>query len=275
MSAKRRSTVHDFSTLRLHPDGSRVAINSPPPTGLCDSRTRNTGRDMRGNRVARDAAGLGVVPKRMVICQDDDGADAGNDGDGNDDDEVRKVKPLPRKRRRIDDNVEFLGNSGNRVRRITGDTATTNWPVPSSVRSRLILSFYVIFAPYRSHQQDLLKCVHYFASQYYSARGLLSDQSRMYRREVRHWKARVSVAMDSRAEVGANADVDDDACADADDDDLSAEDVEDSEGVSGNVKVDREGGDGKGSTTESIPDMYNALDGSALMAIGTPIVVDF
>lgn len=138
MSAKRRSTVHDFSTLRLHPDGSRVAINSPPPATLCDSRTRNTGRDTRGNRVARDAAGLGVVPKRMVIRKDDDGAgagDAGNDGYGHDHDEVRKVKPVRRKRRRIDDDVEFLGDSGNRVRRITSDTATTNWPVPSSVRS--------------------------------------------------------------------------------------------------------------------------------------------
>ena len=138
MSAKRRSTVHDFSTLRLHPDGSRVAINSPPPATLCDSRTRNTGRDTRGNRVARDAVGLGVVPKRMVIHKDDDGAsagDAGNDGYGHDHDEVRKVKPVRRKRRRIDDDVEFLGDSGNRVRRITSDTATTNWPVPSSVRS--------------------------------------------------------------------------------------------------------------------------------------------
>lgn len=74
----------------------------------------------------------------MVIHKDDDGAsagDAGNDGYGHDHDEVRKVKPVRRKRRRIDDDVEFLGDSGNRVRRITSDTATTNWPVPSSVRS--------------------------------------------------------------------------------------------------------------------------------------------
>ena len=106
----------------------------------------------------------------------------------------------------------------------------------------------------------------------------------MYRREVRYWKARDSVAQatDSCAEVGANADVDDDN-ADSDGDNLSAEDVEDSEYVSGRedrweesiVKADREGGDGKGSTTESVLDMYNALDGSALMAIGTLVVVDF
>jgi hypothetical protein len=143
-TAKRRSTVHDFSTLRLHPDGSRVEINAPTTTSLFDFRTRHTGRDTRGNRVARDAAGLGVVPKRTVIREDDD--DDHDDHD-NADDEERDIKPrrmpLRRKRRRIDDDVEFLGDSGNRARRITGNTtiahgeATTNWPVPSSVRNSI------------------------------------------------------------------------------------------------------------------------------------------
>jgi hypothetical protein len=61
-------------------------------------------------------------------------------------------------------------------------------------------------------------------------------------------------------------------------DDLFAEDVEDSENAiggedrckEGTVK-DREEGEGKCSPSESVPDMYRALDGSALMAIGTPI----
>jgi len=101
---------------------------------------RNTGRDTRGNRVARDAAGLGGVPKRTVIRKDD-GDDDDDDDDG-EDSEVRKNKPrmpLRRKRRRIDENVEFLGDSRNSAR-CTGDTAivkkeeSLNWPVPSSVR---------------------------------------------------------------------------------------------------------------------------------------------
>lgn len=57
-------------------------------------------------------------------------------------------------------------------------------------------------------------------------------------------------------------------------DDLFAEDVEDSENEDrckeGTVK-DREKGEGKCSPSENVPDMYRALDGSALMAIGTPI----
>lgn len=137
----RRSTVHDFSTLRLHPDGTRVPISSPSRDTINNSRTRNTGRDIRGNRVARDAAGLGVVPKRAMKREDDN-------------DEVHHTKPrVPRhgKRRRIDDHVEFLGGAGSGVRRAGGDTTDANrevmkWPVPSSVRSgRLIPCFFNFF----------------------------------------------------------------------------------------------------------------------------------
>ena len=142
-TTRRRSTVHDFSALRLHPDGSRVAMHSPARIGLRDSRMRNTGRDTRGNRVARDAAGLGAVPKRTLIREHDDDVDDDGDNDDNDEDiEIRKLKhrmPLRRKRRRIDEDVEFLGDSRNSVR-LTGDTAivkteeSVNWPIPSSVR---------------------------------------------------------------------------------------------------------------------------------------------
>ena len=139
-TARRRSTVHDFSTLRLHPDGSRVSLHSPARIDLRDSRMRNTGRDIRGNRVARDAVGLGAVPKRMVIREDANDDDNG-DYDG-EDIELRKTMPhvpLRRKRRRIDENVEFLGDSRNSAR-CMGNTAivkneeSMNWSVPSSVR---------------------------------------------------------------------------------------------------------------------------------------------
>lgn len=116
--------------------------------------------------------------------------------------------------------------------------------------------------------QDLLKCVHYFASQYYTAQGLLSDRPRIYRRKAR---GGATPATDSDADAGVDADMNVGA------DDLFAEDVEDSENAiggedrckEGTVK-DREEGEGKCSPSESVPDMYRALDGSALMAIGTP-----
>jgi len=140
-STHRRSTVHDFSTLRLHPDGTRVPISSPSQDTINNSRTRNTGRDIRGNRVARDAVGLGVVPKRAVMREDDN-------------DEVQNTKPrVPRhgKRRRMDDHVEFLGDAGSGVRRACGDTTDANreamkWPVPSSVRSGRPIPLLFIFS---------------------------------------------------------------------------------------------------------------------------------
>jgi hypothetical protein len=47
---------------------------------------------------------------------------------------------LRRKRRRIEDDVEFLGDSGNSARRTAiANGEATNWPVPSSVRSSLPL----------------------------------------------------------------------------------------------------------------------------------------
>ena len=141
MSARRRSTVHDFSTLRLHPNGSRVAIHSPARIDLRDSRMRNTGHDTRGNRVARDAAGLGAVPKRTVIRKDDNGNED-DDDDEDEDTEIRKTKPrmpLRRKRRRIDENVDFLGDSRNSARCVDDmafvkNEESINWPIPSSVR---------------------------------------------------------------------------------------------------------------------------------------------
>jgi hypothetical protein len=158
-TARRRSTVHDFSSLRLHPDGSRVAIHSPARVDLRDSRIRNTGRDARGNRVARDAAGLGAVPKRIVMRKDDDDDNDDNDDNDGEDIEIRKTKPrmpLRRKRRRIDEDVEFLGDSRNSAR-CTADAAivkseeSMNWPVPSSVRYPADFFFFYIRLPYHSY----------------------------------------------------------------------------------------------------------------------------
>ena len=270
MSTRRRSTVHDFSTLRLHPDGSRVPISSPTRTTLPDPRMRNTGRDIRGNRVARDAAGLGVVPKRVVMHGDDNS-------------EVQNIKPrVPRrsKRRRIDADVGFLGDSGNRVRRTSGDTVEANggamnWPVPSSVRpgrAFFFCSFFLDARPLIIHSvcwfmQDLLKCVHYFASQYYAAQGLMSNRSRKYRDEVRQRNAR---HVQGAAEAGTDADADaEDEDEEDFEEDSGKEDLREEEVVKGRGK-----NEGKGATPESVPDMYKALDGSALVAIGTSILAD-
>jgi hypothetical protein len=84
----------------------------------------------------------------------------------------------------------------------------------------------------------------------------------MYRRKLRQNKAKAGVVQttDSGAEVDADAD------------DHLAEDDEDSENENASGREDRHIVKGRKSSSpeESAPDMYKALDGSALMAIGTP-----
>ncbi|KAH9964197.1 hypothetical protein BC827DRAFT_56656 [Russula dissimulans] len=58
------------------------------------------------------------------------------------------------------------------------------------------------------------------------------------------------------------------AAAAADAEDLFAEDEEESENDLRREDRDAEGGERKGSPSESVLDMYKAFDGSALMAIG-------
>lgn len=108
--------------------------------------------------------------------------------------------------------------------------------------------------------------MHYFASQYYAGRSLLSDRPRMYRREVRQRKAGVGPvrAVDSGEEV--DMDADDLFAEDEDDEDAS----EKEDRCEKSIFKGQEGNEGDSSSTKSVPDMYKAFDGSALMAIGTP-----
>src|SRR5579863_3964887 len=121
---------------------------------------------------------------------------------------------------------------------------------------------YHSFLP-RFVMQDLLKCVNHFASQYYSARGLLTDRSREYRREVRQRKAMRVLAQAPAAAAGdagpeANADAvgdDDTFTGDEEDDGIDYEEARHDEGVAkGRGLVE-----GKGAPSESVPDMYRAL----------------
>ncbi|KAI0308325.1 hypothetical protein B0F90DRAFT_158422 [Multifurca ochricompacta] len=243
-NTRRRSTVHDFASLRLHPDGTRVPIVSPKKISLHNFRERNTGRDARGNRVARNAAGRGVVPKRVVMPEDDGGEEISLGLDMSN----GKTKHRSKRRRRLDGDVEFLRDSGNVTARggTTDVAGEMSWPVPSS---------------------DLLKCVHYFASQYYAAKGLLSNQSRIYRCERKQYKAK-DKAKDSRV-VDADADADaDDLFAESDEDDENDGRREEYHEEEPAKSGQRRGSDKKRASVGRVPDMYKAFDGSALMAIG-------
>ena len=63
-SSHRLSTVYDYTSLRIHPDGSRVNQSSH---NLRPRIARGAVRDSRGNWIARDAGGLATVKKYTSV----------------------------------------------------------------------------------------------------------------------------------------------------------------------------------------------------------------
>jgi hypothetical protein len=70
MSIRRRSTIHDLASLRLHPDGSRVQNPhikedelelDASQQNLSSRRAHYVGKDAKGNWIAKDAGGRGFV----------------------------------------------------------------------------------------------------------------------------------------------------------------------------------------------------------------------
>ena len=127
---KRRNTAQDHATLRLHPDGTRVNLRSPRRSDPYHS----VGRDTRGNRVARDAAGPVVIAKRPAKLKDSriETLSLGPDVPENDSRSVKPHRSNRGKRRRLNHDVEFLRYPRNVSG--SGDVARgTSWSVPSSV----------------------------------------------------------------------------------------------------------------------------------------------
>lgn len=81
---KRRSTVHDLASLRLHPDGTKV-VNTE--TNLRPRKAKYVVKDASGNWVARDAGGVGRVKKRRAATED------ARQTDGEDEEENAAVGP--------------------------------------------------------------------------------------------------------------------------------------------------------------------------------------
>lgn len=113
--------------------------------------------------------------------------------------------------------------------------------------------------------QDLLKCIHYFASEYYAAHGQLSDLAKEARKEAKLNKRQQLDGVvnerddehDERVSTSREAGVE------------NEEHVE--EDTAKEVKPKRRGGRKAGKKWAEARlrrDMYKAFDGSALMAIG-------
>lgn len=115
---------------------------------------------------------------------------------------------------------------------------------------------------------ELLKCIHHFASRYYQEKGVLSDRSKGYRDERKTRRSKSSVSNIHDQATSKPALWTRDSSLDADDDD-QWEDEKDELGDKEGEWEDDEMEDGENaSRNEEHKDMYKALDGSALVAIG-------
>ncbi|KAI0758190.1 hypothetical protein C8Q74DRAFT_1175066, partial [Fomes fomentarius] len=189
---RRQTTVHDVAALRVHRDGSRV-LNSD--TNLSSRRAKYATHDARGNWIAHDAGGLGTVKQRRSASQPGEGDDEDSEHDGDEgagsepsgnrekgkgrandkvieDSELVAPNPRAQKRKRFDDDMSYLDFASfpppSTPPLDAGCLAPLDTPVPSS---------------------DLLKCLHYFASTYYSAMGQLYDATKDFRQQRKKRKA--------------------------------------------------------------------------------------
>lgn len=144
MSGPRLSTVYDFASLRLHPDGSRVNQTS---RNFHPRHARVSAQDARGNWFARDAAGSGVVGRYKKVRDEKEGEQDDLGGVRPSRTSKRKGKEIagrrrnlrPAKRHKFLHDLDFLESPSL--------TTPTDQPLPSSVNmfhcSALIFNSYI------------------------------------------------------------------------------------------------------------------------------------
>jgi len=174
MTEPRLSTVFDFSNLRLHPDGTRVYQKS---TNLAPRIAKVAVRTSRNNWIARDAGGVSNIrkykgTKRTLQDLQEDGEEfidlrtGTEEGTSPKPEEERKTKRFDgrtAKRRKFLENYDYLDKNGSTSSNLAADTGTESFPYePSS---------------------DLLKCIHRYASEFYTESGQLLNSSRAYRKQ--------------------------------------------------------------------------------------------
>ena len=189
MTERRRSTVFDYSNLRLHSDGTRVYQKS---TNLAPRIAKATVRTSRQNWIAKDAGGLSSIRKfkRTKRTLQDIQADEEYIWTENrmPDDDERRVKQKddrPSKRRRFLEDLDYLNKDRSTSTSLASDTGVESFPYePSSVRVSFFQHLHIndIFLFYFSNQ-DLLKCIHRYASEFYTESGQLLNSSRDYRKQ--------------------------------------------------------------------------------------------
>ncbi|SJL02627.1 uncharacterized protein ARMOST_05959 [Armillaria ostoyae] len=256
MPPRRRTTIYDFSSLRVHTDGTRVEQTNRNRRLVSH---KNTARDSRGNWTARDAAGQWQVKRRRRNSspsepEEGKGKQKALESSEEEHATVKKLKTKrAEKRRKFVEDFSFLDvDAPAPSYQVTSDAVQGNDPV---------------FSYFSVPSSDLLKCVHHFASVYYSERGQLLNASKPYRLER---KARQMKRLAKAKREESN-----------DDRDLSDEDghlqdakqpAADEEPDDKEVRPRRRGQKPKHLIGVSRRDMYKLMDGTALMAIGEELL---
>ncbi|KAK7453532.1 hypothetical protein VKT23_011812 [Stygiomarasmius scandens] len=265
MTTPRLPTVYDFSSLRLHTDGTSVR-QSERNINLRYSKL--TVRDPRGNWIARDAGGLANVPQRYkaraVSERESDGENVPNENDRSNEEladaetrhyKTSRAEARAEKRRKFTHDFDFLTPVTTTSR--SGSASPSRLEPPSS---------------------DLLKCIHHLASRFYDKHGQLSNSSREYRKErktrrlarlakqrqdlkSKRDRQRDSDASDIDSEITSGSETVEHSDRSTEDDDNDTFPDETSSLRSTKGKVARR-------KQNRFTDMYKAMDGSALMIIG-------
>lgn len=256
-----RPTVHDLSSLSLHPTGARAKREET-----------NVVQDARGNLIAKDAAGWGRVVRRRREKEGEEEEEEGKEmmvkGKAKDispDDYLEMYVNQPKdmrahKRRRIAHDVDFLQSREN-------DGNNLDLPAPSSVSICPLSLFHKTY----SLVQDLLKQIHHFASHYYAAHDLLFDSKREYRKARKEKKDKKKAKPREQGrerEEEENTDIEEDTDsvdeAESGKEDEGSEDGEEKDKSKPQPKRRAK----KGEKKTLRRNMYKVFDGSALMTLG-------
>ncbi|KAH7912947.1 hypothetical protein BJ138DRAFT_1082582 [Hygrophoropsis aurantiaca] len=270
MSIRRKSTTHDLATLRLHPDGSRVQQTS---NNVKSRVAKYSVEDSRGNWVARDASGQGIVKKRKTANISNEHLEE-DEFELSDDDKRSRSRSKSTAKRKVvtqeedekmsDMESEIRDSRAKKRRSFVRDLNFLVPPLYPALSTPVDSSSDIQTIKFSEPSSELLKSIHHFASCYYRETGHLRDGSKDYRGrkkirglkqlgpETAYMSAADSIASDwTRESYESEGDEDEDTS----EHECNGED---------------ENNESSSSLSNVAPnkDMYKAFDGSALVAIG-------
>ncbi|KIY62836.1 hypothetical protein CYLTODRAFT_494379 [Cylindrobasidium torrendii FP15055 ss-10] len=237
MPPRRRATAYDASGLRVHKNGKRVVQDA---RNLNLQHKSTTTRNAHGEWIAQDAGGQLGARKTAKRRRSSSAGAQGEDEEvrqarNRDTEESSEGEEPAAKKRKFEHDDSFLEDTRLEAQ-IPGTSSRPGHP-----------------------SSDLLKCIHHYASSYYTERNLLLNISREYREERRRQRR------EKAEQEGKEED-------ERDEEDLSEgeSEIELPESEDWQEPKKRHVRTGKSEEWRKTRrrDMHRAMDGSALTAIG-------